>query len=676
MKSNIRKKVVKKEISKKTAIQEKITYPSNKNWWCYSAAFLSFIFSFIIYIWTLAPGVTFEDSGELIAAAYGLGVPHQPGYPLFTMLGKIFSYLPIGNVAYRLNLMSAFFTSASVMLIFSAAVLMIEEVFIHTKFWKTANNSILNILKYAFAFLAAILFAVSAENWEQSVITEVYGLNNFFNALFIVLVLLWKRQENEGNRIKYFLFISLVLGLTITNHSTSFMLIPIFGIFILLVNWRILLNVRLLLKGALFFILGLTPFLYLPLASKRNPFMDWGNPENYTNFIRTITRSQYSFYEHQSFPKFFAEFGFYFNKLLVEQWFPLILIFAVLGLFILFRNNRKIFWFVLVFLIFSIPVVTYMTDFDIRGNSFVAKENGELVSVFYIPSYMIISILTAIGLFFLFSFLKTSKYVYYIIVFIVVTLSLLSPAMNFKKNDMSRYRFPQEYSDNLFKLAGKNAIVFYNWDPFGFPFFYYQYVEKKRTDLVVIDQMLLKRSWYISVLQNHYYNEIFLPSKNAFDNFLYAVAPFEAKEKYDGSFIEYNYINMINSIIDSAFAKGKEVYFTYVPQPNILRNYKLEPLFAAYKLHNKPPFISNYRFEDFKYAEFTNPRYSGDRMAGYIRDFYAELIISRANLFENMTLYYDANLLYKKALLFTRNNKQLTGHLHTKISEMKLKGIY
>jgi hypothetical protein len=659
MRSKTQKQAVKKQVTKKQAHTEKISYPSNRNLW----------------LLTLAPGVTFEDSGELIAAAYGFGVPHEPGYPLFTILGKIFSYIPIGNIAYRLNMMSAFLTSCAALFLCYATVLMIEELFIRSKFWKTQNESTVNFIKYAIALTTAILFGISSENWEQSVITEVYGLNNFFTGLFILLALLWKRQETQAGRTRYFLFISLILGLTITNHSTSIMLIPIFGMLILLVDRKALVNFRLLLKSLGFFILGLTPFLYLPLASSRNPIMDWGNPENFTNFVRTITRSQYQLDEHQTGPKFIAELSFYFSKLLSEQWIPVLLILAVIGLVILYRNNKKLFWFGIVFLLFSIPITTYMTDFDVRGNTFASKENGELVSVFYIPSYMFISLLMGVGLFFLISLIKVPRKFYYVLSTVVVILAIFCCSFKYKKNDMSKYKYPEEYTNNLFKIAGKDAVIFYNWDPFGFPFYYYQYVEKKRTDVIVIDQMLLKRSWYIDCLKNHYSKEIYNPSKVYFENFLKAVAPFEAKKPYDGGFIEYNYINMINAIIDTAIGSGKDVFFTYIPQQNILRDYKIEPVFAAYRITKKPPFISNVKFEDFNFSNFTNNKLTSDRMADYVRSYYADLIIGRATLFENVTIYQEALNLYNKALLFTKDNKNLTTRLQTKINELKLRGI-
>ena len=76
-------------------------------------AFITFLTSFVVYIITLAPTVLYEDSGEFVTGAHSLGVLHPPGYPIYAILGKLFSYLPIFNVAWRVNLMSAFFAAVS-----------------------------------------------------------------------------------------------------------------------------------------------------------------------------------------------------------------------------------------------------------------------------------------------------------------------------------------------------------------------------------------------------------------------------------------------------------------------------------------------------------------------------------------------------------------------------------
>src|SRR5437870_9801017 len=74
------------------------------------AAFV-FSISLLVYRWTLAPTVTLVDSGELIVAARFLGVAHPPGFPLYLILAHLFSLAPIGNIAFRINLASAFFAA-------------------------------------------------------------------------------------------------------------------------------------------------------------------------------------------------------------------------------------------------------------------------------------------------------------------------------------------------------------------------------------------------------------------------------------------------------------------------------------------------------------------------------------------------------------------------------------
>jgi hypothetical protein len=83
----------------------------------YLTAGVAAFFALIVYILTLGPTVTGEDSGELVSAAYTLGIAHPPGYPLWCILGHLFTYIPFGPVAWRVNLMSATFGSLTVFLV-------------------------------------------------------------------------------------------------------------------------------------------------------------------------------------------------------------------------------------------------------------------------------------------------------------------------------------------------------------------------------------------------------------------------------------------------------------------------------------------------------------------------------------------------------------------------------
>ncbi|MBN1383999.1 MAG: DUF2723 domain-containing protein, partial [Elusimicrobia bacterium] len=80
---------------------------------------ITFLLSFAVYLATLCPTVYVGDSGEFATAAYTLGITHPPGYPLYVILGKIFTIIiPFGNIAYRVNLMSAFFGALTCALVY------------------------------------------------------------------------------------------------------------------------------------------------------------------------------------------------------------------------------------------------------------------------------------------------------------------------------------------------------------------------------------------------------------------------------------------------------------------------------------------------------------------------------------------------------------------------------
>ena len=77
-----------------------------------------FVLVLFVYFFTLLPAIYIEDSSEFIAAAAALGIPHPTGYPLYVVLGKIFSLLPLGILPWRVNLLSAMAAAAAVTVLF------------------------------------------------------------------------------------------------------------------------------------------------------------------------------------------------------------------------------------------------------------------------------------------------------------------------------------------------------------------------------------------------------------------------------------------------------------------------------------------------------------------------------------------------------------------------------
>jgi len=169
-----------------------------------------FILTFIIYLSTLSPTVGEADSFEFQVVSYTLGVAHPTGYPLYTLLGKLFTLLPIGNVAYRVNLISPLFASLAVVFLYLCLM--------HLTRHRAAS------------LLAALTFAFSRTFWSQAVIAEVYTLNAFFVALVFYLLLrqINKSTNQQINRLAF------VYGLSLTNHLTMILLAPAMAIYALL----------------------------------------------------------------------------------------------------------------------------------------------------------------------------------------------------------------------------------------------------------------------------------------------------------------------------------------------------------------------------------------------------------------------------------------------------------
>ncbi len=180
------------------------------------------VVTFLVYVRNLAPSVTFEDSGELIAAAHGWGVPHAPGYPLYTMLAKLFTLVPLGTVAYRVNLMSACFSALAVGFVYLIVLRLLERIDGDPRPADAARAA-----ASAFAVCGALLVGMAPAYFGQSVIAEVYALNSFFFGLLLWILLSWIADR----RRHWFGVSCVVLGLALTNHHTA----ALFGPLILLV---------------------------------------------------------------------------------------------------------------------------------------------------------------------------------------------------------------------------------------------------------------------------------------------------------------------------------------------------------------------------------------------------------------------------------------------------------
>ena len=232
-------------------------------------------FVFLLYLVTLAPTVLYYDYPELFdpamlqAEAAVLGIGHPSGYPTYMMLTHLFTYLPFGDAAYGVNLASAVYGACAVVVVYGVAL-------------RLSGHAVA-------AAVGALALGVSPLFWGQAVIAEVYTLNALFIAVVLSVLVLWRDRRNDH----YLLLAAFLMGLSLTHHLTSGLLIPAGLAFVFLVNRKKLRQTGLLLKGLGLFLVGLLPYLYLPIRAAMEAPLNEADPSSPGRFLLLVTGGSY-----------------------------------------------------------------------------------------------------------------------------------------------------------------------------------------------------------------------------------------------------------------------------------------------------------------------------------------------------------------------------------------------
>ena len=177
------------------------------------AALIVGLVAMVVYLLTLAPGLTWAhqgaDGGDLASAVAVGGIPHPPGYPTYVLLGRMFALLPLRDVAFRLNLMSAACAATTIVLLYMLLVLTL------TPRRNTHTPARWDAIETLAPVCAALAFAFSPVFWSQALITEVYALNALFVAATLLLA------QSGRTRLTW-----LVFGLGLGNHLSLLLVAP------------------------------------------------------------------------------------------------------------------------------------------------------------------------------------------------------------------------------------------------------------------------------------------------------------------------------------------------------------------------------------------------------------------------------------------------------------------
>ena len=216
-------------------------------------AAITFLISFIVYFDTMAPSVSYWDCGEFIAVSYTLGVPHPPGSPLFLLLGRIASMLPISqDIAFRVNILSPLVSALAVMFLYLIIVQFVNH-------WRgRVESSTDALIVFGAGFVGALTFAFTDSHWFNAVEAEVYAFSTFFTAIVVWLILVWSEKADQKGHERYILIIAYMIGLATGLHLLNLLTIPFVSLIIYFrrynFEWQSF-GILVVLTGVVFFII-------------------------------------------------------------------------------------------------------------------------------------------------------------------------------------------------------------------------------------------------------------------------------------------------------------------------------------------------------------------------------------------------------------------------------------
>ncbi|CAN5799856.1 hypothetical protein BH23ACT11_BH23ACT11_19640 [soil metagenome] len=424
--------------------------------------------AFILYLITLAPTVLSRvadeglyDAGLFQVRAYLLSISHPTGYPSYLLIAKLFTFLPIGDIAYRVNLASAVFGAAAVFTVFVVS--------------RQITGRVLP------SVAAATLLAVSQTFWEQSVIAEVYTMHAFFIGLAISILLVWRQTRQD----RYLLIWAFVVGLAMTNHMTSGLLLLVGLLYIRMVERGKLSDRPLRRKAAGLFALGLTPYLYLPIRALVDPPFAAYDPDTPFRFLAFVSGIPFGKHMFAFGPAELLDRMEMYRVYLSQQFHWFFVLVAIIGFASLFHRDRAAF--TLLGLLYA-GWLFYALEYNIAD-----------IWVYFVPTYLILCILVAPGIIALIegtrlvlstitlsSTLRAAPRVLVTLAFLALVVPLIGANGTYIAADFSERYDARDTIEAVAENVDNGATIITD----GSSMWYMKLVEKRRTDLELVSPFL------------------------------------------------------------------------------------------------------------------------------------------------------------------------------------------
>jgi len=534
------------------------------------------VFIIAAYLYTLCPSVYLIDSGELASVSYTLGIAHPTGYPLYTILSYLFTSLP-GDPVNMVNL-------------FSALVAMIAALIVYLIAYRLTHDKIT-------AILFGILYAFAPMIWRIAVTNEVYSLT----ATFVVLIILILLRPSNTRSIFFLLY---CIGLALANHVIIFSLVLPVIIYVIIIYRP---KIKFILYGLSFCLAGLSLYCYLIARTNGGALLAWGGAYNLERLVWHVTGKQYQVWMftlsfNEIINNFFNGIG-----LLARNFQYIFLIPVFTGFVHLYRTERPKFW------LFSSVVFINML--------YAANYSIPDIESYYIPAFSIMVIAAIYGITLIKRYLKW---------YVVIPVSILIILVNYNACSLRHNTFAYDFSRAHIEQLPPNSLVICTfWDIYS-PTLYFQHVQKIRTDLVIIDKELLRRTWYIRYLERAY-PEFYEKVRTSVDTYMSELYKFEYGKPYNSQVIQARFVHMLQTFINQHLIEAN-VYLAMPYPDNDLSQIKVE--------HSPVPYgfviqilqdTSAYQPFDFSRLTVHNPAIAYDERLVHNRDLIKRLVQGNIN---------------------------------------------
>jgi len=429
-----------------------------------------FVLLFLIYLATLMPTVVDQDSGELVAAAHVLGIPHPTGYPLWALLGRAFDFLPVGHTsAYRIALLSAICAAAA-----GAVVTLVT----------------LGLTRRPFpAALAGLAFGLWYPTWSQAVRAEVYALTGLLFALALLALARWEAARSP----RALAWLALACGFVSMHHRTAFLVaLPALAAALALTRPR---RARTYLAAGALFLAPFVFYAYLPIRALARPPVNWTDPTTVDRFLAHALATQYTHFAFSHSPAEMLSVGRALLSDVLAGQVGLSWLLGLVGLPLIgwgwwhWRGKQ--------------PVVGWSLLFGALLLSFWVLQWGETsdLKVFLVPLGAIVGICGGVGVARLATRLPESTPRGYLAAGVGVILCAALVRANWERSDLSNVWHHRDRMAALVYQLEPGAVFVSDSDAASFGVMYLQQVEGLRQDVVLLRTPRLADEWYVNLIE-------------------------------------------------------------------------------------------------------------------------------------------------------------------------------